>query len=183
MLDLRDRAEDVEHLFGLRAERGALFARRDALGEHLRVHGRVLTHLELGEVEAEGLDLPDQLLQVTVGLAGRAGRDERVLHDAQVGQQVRGVAVGEVGVAATGGGDASREEQHRTLVGLALGPLGGVGCAVFVGRRQALQQGVEGRARHRRVGREGEGLGDAVRRVLEAEQNVLGGDTGRLLGD
>src|SRR5690606_33463955 len=79
LLDLRDRAEDLEDLFGLRAE----LAARLALGEDLLMHGGVLTHLQLGQVEPERLDLPEQLLQAAVGLPRGAAGDEGVLDDPQ----------------------------------------------------------------------------------------------------
>jgi hypothetical protein len=68
-------------------------------------------------------------------------------------------------------------------VRLDLGALGGVGGAVLVGGREALQQRVQLRARRRRVLGESQRLGDAPGRVREAEQDVLRRDPGGLLGD
>ena len=152
-LDLRDRAEDLEHLLSLRAERARELAARGrgiALGEDLRMDGGVLAHLELGQVESERLDLPQQLLQVPVRLSRSARGDERVLHDAQVVQQVRRVAVRQVGVATARRGDAAPEQQHHALVRLDLGPLRGIRSPFFVGGAEALQQRRQGRAGRRR---------------------------------
>ena len=66
----------------------------------------VLADLQLRQVEAERLDLPDEVLQLAVRLPRRAGRGQRLLGDPQVGEQLAGRAVGEVEVAAAGGGDA-----------------------------------------------------------------------------
>ena len=65
LLDGDDAAEHLEHLM-VCSLRGPPASRSASA---LRVHGRVLAHLEFGEVEAEGLDLPDELLQVPVRLA------------------------------------------------------------------------------------------------------------------
>ena len=69
-------------------------ARRAAVevGERARerADAAVLADLELGEVEAEGLDLPDQVLQLAVRDCGRARRGQRGLHQPQVGEQLAG---------------------------------------------------------------------------------------------
>jgi hypothetical protein len=76
-LDLRDRSNDLEGLLRDIAER---LARVD-LGEHRAVDGGMLAHLEFGEVKAEGLDLPDELLQLAVGMPTGAGAHQRLLHN------------------------------------------------------------------------------------------------------
>ena len=47
-----------------------------------RVHRAVLADLQLGQVEPEGLGLPDQLLQLAVGLPVRPGLGQRALERA-----------------------------------------------------------------------------------------------------
>ena len=49
------------------------------LRQRLRMHAAVLAHLELGQVEAERLHLPDQVLQLAVCLPQRAGRRQAAL--------------------------------------------------------------------------------------------------------
>ncbi len=118
------------------------------LGEHFRVHRRVLPHLEFGQVEAERLDLPDQLLEVPVRLSRRARLRQRVLHDPQVGEQVLRVSVAEVGVARAGRGDLAREQQQDAPVRLVRRALGDLGGRVLVGGLEPLPE----RERVRRSG-------------------------------
>ena len=174
-----DGAEDVEHL--CRPARCA--ARRPRARRAPWRAPRVLAHLELGEVEPERLDLPDQVLQAAVGLARAPRRDERVLHDAQVGEQLLGVAVREVGVARAGRGDAAGDEQQDAAVGLGGGALGDLGRGVLVGGGEPLPQ------------REQAALGGVVaasrvsvrpmRSAVRSSpmQHVLRRDRGRLAGD
>ncbi len=49
---------------------------------------RALAHLELGEMEAVGLDLPDQMLYSAERVALRPGVRERLLHRAQIGEEL-----------------------------------------------------------------------------------------------
>ena len=67
-------------------------------GQRLGVHLAVLPDLQAGQVEPERLRLPDEVLQLTVGLLGRPGRGQRLLHDAQVGEELGRARVGQVGV-------------------------------------------------------------------------------------
>ena len=169
-------AEDLEHLLG---ELGPLAAGIE-LVEHLAVHRGVLAHLEFGEVETEGLDLPDQLLQLAVGLPRCAGTDQGVLHHAKVGQQLVRRRVGQISVTGAGRGDLPCRQQHDAAVQLAGGALGDVARRILVGRAEPMPQRRDGVARRRRVDVEGEGASDAEGRALETEQHVLAGDLRRL---
>ena len=55
-----------------------------------RVHVGVLANLQRGEVEAEGLDLPDEILDLAGSHPIGSVSAKRVLHPAQVGQQLGG---------------------------------------------------------------------------------------------
>ncbi len=147
------------------------------------MHRRVLTHLELGEVEAERLDLPDQLLQVPVRLPGRPGGGERVLHDAQVGR-----------AAARGRGRRGRRRACASRRSCARAAARCGGAARWGSgsrspwprprpRLQALPQRDEGVARRRGRRVERQTASDAQGGALQAEQHVLAGDAGRLARD
>ena len=179
VLDLRDRAEDLEDLLRLRAQR----LTAGSFGEHLGVDGGVLTHLEFGEVEAERLHLPQQLLEVSVRLAWGTRIDEGLLHGAQIGQQRVGVAIREIGVALACGGDPAGDQQHRALVRLDVGALGGIRGTVLVGVRQTLQQAEQLRGGRGRVLGQRERLGDPHGGALQAQQDVLRTDRRGLLRD
>ena len=107
------------------------------------MHLGVLADLELGEVEAEGLDLPDQLLQVPEGGTGGTGRDERLLDDAEVREQVVGEVVGEVSVAQARGLDALGDDEQDPAVRLVRGPLGDLVGDVLGEQALRLPQGLE----------------------------------------
>src|SRR5699024_1774223 len=81
------------------------------------VYLAVLANLQFGEVEAEGLGLPDQVLEFTVGLSDRAGRGQGFLHDPQVGEEGFRVGVGQVGIAFTGGAEPGRGQEQQLSVG------------------------------------------------------------------
>ena len=86
-----------EHLLGLRRQ-GPIGRGVPQLGEHPGVHGTVLADLQLGEVEAERLGLPDEVLQLAVRLLAGTGGRQRVLDEAQVRHEVRRPWIGEIGV-------------------------------------------------------------------------------------
>ena len=181
-LQERDCAEDLEHLVGLLRKLAGRTGSRIELGQHFRVHSRVLPHFELREVETVGLDLPDQLLQVTVGLPGSPRCDERVLHGAQVGEELARLAVREVGIPQPRCVDLAREHQQDAAVRLVRRPLRDLGSCLFVCSLQPLPQGHQCVGRWRGLGIQGEGSPDALRRALEPQQDVLGGDASGLAG-
>src|SRR6266536_6288327 len=63
------------------------------------MHLAVLADLETGQVEAEGLGLPEQVLELTERLPGGARPRQRPLHEAEVGDELRRTAVGQAGLA------------------------------------------------------------------------------------
>ena len=79
-LHVRDRFERVEHVAG--HHRWLLL--RAKLLERLRMDCAVLPDLELGQMETECFRLPDQVLQLAVGLSRRAPPGQRVLRAPKV---------------------------------------------------------------------------------------------------
>ena len=59
--------------------------------------GGVLADLEGGQVEAERLGLPGQVLELPVGQPGRPGRGQRRLDQANLVQELAGVPVATAG--------------------------------------------------------------------------------------
>ena len=51
------------------------------------MHGAVLTDFKLGQVEAEGLGLPDKVLKLAVGLPVGSRCRQRALDEPQVGDE------------------------------------------------------------------------------------------------
>ncbi len=76
----------------------------------------MLTELHLDHVEAEGLGLPDQVLQRAVGGTLRAGRGEGTLHGLQIGDEVIAGVVHQVGVALDGVVQTVGHDQHDRAV-------------------------------------------------------------------
>jgi hypothetical protein len=143
----------------------------------------MLTDLQLGEVEAERLDLPDQVLQLPVRLAYRTRLDQGVLHDPQVGEEVGRAVVAQVGVAPPGGLDAFGGVQDELAVRLARRALGDVGDQLGLGRAGAGQRAAQGgggwcRALVRRERAADAGAGEA-----QGAQDVVRLDPDRLAGD
>ena len=100
----------------------------------------VLPDLQAGQVEAERLGLPDQVLQLAEGLLGRAGRGQRLLDQAQVGQELAGSRVGQVGVPDPGGAEPLGGVQQVGPVRLLRRPGGDLGQQLGVGRRGGGQR-------------------------------------------
>ncbi len=109
--------------------------------------GAVLAHLELGEVEAEGLHHPDQVLQLAVGAPLVARLDQALLDQPKVGEHLLGVAVGQPGVLGLGGGDPRADGQQLLPVRLGGGVLDDLGH--LLGHRDR----VVGQSREQRGGR------------------------------
>ena len=119
-LDLADGAEGVQHLAGHGRELAALApaAVLADVGEGAGVDQRVLAELHLHHVEAEGLGLPDELLDGAVGRSGGTRLGQRELDAAQVGDVVLGAGVHDVGGAHDGGAQALGNDQHAGAVQL-----------------------------------------------------------------
>ena len=97
LLDRGDSRQRVEHLAGLRRQLPVGPWRREAqFLQRRRMHGAVLTDLKLGQVEAEGLGLPDEVLKLAVGLPVGSRCRQRALDEPQVGDEF-----GRAGVAKT----------------------------------------------------------------------------------
>ena len=129
--------ERVEHLARHRLQ-FATFAVQAMLADVFQsapMHDGVLTEFHLHHVEAEGLHLPDEVLQRAVSGTQSACLGKRILHDAQIGEEVLGGLVHEVGVAIASGGQTVGDHDHdsamRFLVGDELG-LVGQGLAHFL---------------------------------------------------
>ena len=85
-LNLRDCMKRRKHFAGLR--RGLLPRTQLAqLAQRRRVYGTVLAHLELGQVEPEGLRLPDQVLKLAIGLPACARFGEGTLDETKVADE------------------------------------------------------------------------------------------------
>ena len=89
---LLQRANGPQGLQHIARERGDVSAPQ--LGKRGGVSMRVLTDLELGQREAEGLHLPDQMLQPAVGEARRTAIAGRSLQRAQLRKELGRIRVG-----------------------------------------------------------------------------------------
>ncbi|TWG84011.1 hypothetical protein L603_002200000220 [Cellulosimicrobium cellulans J34] len=182
LLDRAERAERVEHLARAVGQVAVQALLRD-LRERSLVDLGVLAHLELGEVEPERLDLPHQLLQVPVRGARGARRDERLLHDAQVGLELLGRRVREVRVAGARRGDAVRHDEHDGAVRLARRRLRGRRRHGLREPALALPQRAQTVRRRRAVLVERELAADEASALLERRERVVGRDRGGLARD
>ena len=97
------------------------------LGDRGAVHVGVLAHVEQREVKAEHLDLADDVAQRVLGDERRLLPAQRLLGDAQVGEQLRGapVAAGLALARRAGAGGDELEQAPVGLLGGALARLGG----------------------------------------------------------
>ena len=145
-------------------------------------HG-VLTELHLDHVEAEGLRLPDQILQRAIRRTLGAGFGQGTLHDLQVGDEIVAAVVHEVGVALDGVAQAIGHHQHDGAVQL----LGGDQCGL-VGQAlahlllvapQALQLGA-GRGR---LGLHGQVAADRAGGLLKGADHMVAELAGDLTAD
>ena len=111
LLDLGDGRQRGQHLAG----HGRPGRARVQLAQRPGVHGTVLADLQRGQVEAEALGLPDQVLQLAERLAAGPGVGQGLLEQPQVGEQLTGIAVGQAGLrrglARPGGGLRRRGPQ------------------------------------------------------------------------
>src|SRR5713226_4903238 len=107
---------------------------RADLGQGQRMHVAVLANLELSQVKAEGLRLPDEMLQLAVSLARRACTRQRDLNAAQVRDELVCGCVPAVGGAPPGRPKSIRDVQEKlpVLLGrrafLQLSPAFGIRC-------------------------------------------------------
>ena len=125
LLQQRDGAQRRYDLVGLGRARAA----GGDLRERLAMHAAVLADLQVREVKAERLRLPDELVHLAIRLARSARGDERILQRPKVVEQLIRSRVGEGEIRAAGRRDALGDEQEELTVRLAWGArLDGVGA-------------------------------------------------------
>ena len=184
LLDGTDSAEGIDDL----ARHGLQIAMDTVLVDILEgagVHHGVLTELHLDHMEAEGLDLPDDGLDRTVGGTDGTAGSKRTLDDAQVIQELVGAVVHGVGDAAHGGVQAVGHDEHDGAMRLVLGDQLGAGRVTRAHLDLMVPQVNELGRRLAVGGLEREVAADAAALVLELEHHVsevLGGDFAAHLG-
>ena len=147
------------------------------------MHAAVLTDLEIREVKAERLRLPDELVQLSIRLAGSPRRGERILYPEKVVDQLIRARVGQGEVRAAGCSDSLGNEQEELAVGLPWRPPANRRCASagdLSRDAKAAEKACVGR-RGRVVG--GQPSADAGARSFQTAKNVLGLDEQGLAGD
>ena len=129
------------------------------LGQRPGVHLAVLPDLQLGQVEPERLRLPDQVLQLAERLPRRARRRQRVLHQAQVGQEPGRIPVAQIRVAQPGGAEPFGQKEQVRTVRLGRGAGRDAGQQLRVRRLGDLERAGQGRRRRgdRRLARSARG--------------------------
>ena len=153
----------------------------------------MLAHLQGGQVEAERLGLPGQVLELPVGQPGRPGRDQRRLDQAHIGQELPRVPVavtptcGAAEQGGAGGSQALGGQQELLEVGL-VRPAGGDGGGLArEGGGVALDGGEQLSLWRGGGGGDGQGVADPPGDPLQPPQHVVGldghGRPGGLGGD
>ena len=145
------------------------------LGQGLGVDGGVLADLQGGQVEAERLGLPGQVLELPVGQPGRPGRGQRRLDQAHVGQELARVPVTPAGMVprwigrtgrgaaeqgGAGGGQALGGQQELLEVGLVRPAGGDGGGRAREGGGVAVEGGEQLLRGRGRAGGHGQGVAD-----------------------
>ena len=111
------RGHDAQRIEDVASGLGAATAGAD-LSEGELVECAVLPDLELSEMKAEGLCLPQQMLNLAKGQARRAGRGQRIAGRAQVGPQLRRRVIRKLAIARASRTDPIRQVQHEDAVRL-----------------------------------------------------------------
>src|SRR5580700_11473124 len=146
------------------------------------MHAAVLTDLEIREVKAERLRLPDELVQLSIRLAGSPRRGERILDAEKVVDQLIRARVRQGEVRAARCSDSLGNQQEELAVGLTRRPRA---------NRRGASAGDPSRgakpAEKASVGWRGRGVGgqpraDAAARGFQPAKNVLGLDEHGLAG-
>ena len=186
LLDGADSAEGIDDL----ARHGLQIAMDTVLVDILEgagVHHGVLTELHLDHMEAEGLDLPDDGLDRTVGGTDGTAGSKRTLDDAQVLQELIGAVVHGIGDTTYGGVQTVGHDEHDGAMRLVLGNQLGAGRVPRAHLDLMVPQVDELGRRLAVGGLEREVAANAAALVLELEHHVgevLGGDlTAHLGGD
>ncbi len=123
------------------------------------------------------------MLQFPERLPDRTCLRERVLHQAQIGEELRATAVGQVRVPQPGRLQPLRQVEQVRAVRLLGGPGLQVGEQLRVRRLRGLQGQGEIRARRRRVSVHGERAADPGGGVLQGAERVIGLDDRGFPGD
>ena len=182
LLDGTERAEGVEHLVGHRLQLATLTVQAmlaDVL-QSAGMHDGMLTELHLDHVEAEGLGLPDEVLQRTVGGTLGVGFGEGALHGLQIGDVVLAGAVHEVGVAVDGGLQTVCHDQHDGAVQLLGGDQRGLVGQTLAHFLLVVPQGLELGARRGGLGLHRQVLADAAGFDLQRAQHMVAELAGHL---
>ena len=163
------RLERGQHLAGQRRQ----FRSAPQLSERPLVHRAVLPDLQAGQVKAERLGLPAQVLQLAERLPGRTRGGQRVLQHAQVGHEPGGPGVSQRGVGQPGGPQPPRRvaaDSSDTAPGAPalLSRPAGPGAAGAAVRSAAARPGPGGAG-----GVEGQRPADPVRRGLQRAQRMV----------
>ena len=143
----------------------------------------MLAYLELGEVETEGLHLPDQVLHLTVGDPARPAVTQRRRQQPQIVEQRIGCGIREVRVPQPGGGDPSCHQHQQVAMRLPVGRPRELREKLRMSKPLQLQPSGECGARRRRLLVECQRPADAGRSILEGAQHVVGLDLHGLSGD
>ena len=153
--------ERVEHVTGEVRQRSP----RANLCQRPLMHLAVLAYLELGQVKAECLGLPQQALDLAHRQTGGARCGERVADRAQVVHQLGRRGVGEGLLEQSGRPQPSRHLEEKLAMRF----------------RRRFRDSPAHRARGRScLGIDCQGAADAIRHRLEGEQRVLGVDRHRV---
>ena len=176
LLDGTEGAEGVEHLVRHRLQFAALAVQtvladiRKGAGMH---HG-VLTELHLHHVEAEGLGLPDQILQRAVSGTLGTGGGQRTLDHLEVGEEVVAGVVHEVGVALDGVVQTVGHHQHDRAVHLLGGDQGGLVGQTLAYFLLVAPEALELGARRRGLGFHREVAAHGAGGLLKGGDHVIG---------
>ena len=176
LLDGTESTEGIEHLVRHRLQFAALAVQtmladiRKGAGVH---HG-VLTELHLHHVEAEGLGLPNQILQRAVSGALGAGLGQRTLHHLEIVEEVVAGVVHEVGIALDGVMQTIGHHQHDRAVHLLGGDQGGLVGQALAHFLLMAPQVLELGARRRGLGLHREVAAHCTGGFLESGDHVIG---------
>ena len=146
----------------------------DQLGERRPVHGTVLTHLELGEVEAEGLQHPDDVLQLAARGPGVAGGDERLLHEQEVRERLVRPGVRQARLLSTGRVEPGGHDEQLLPVRLTRGVLADLGQQAGVACSVVGQGVTQRRGRGSRLLVHGDHPGNPVDGLVQDLQGLVG---------
>ena len=144
------------------------------------VHHRVLTELHFDHVEAEGLRLPDKVLQRAVGGTLRAGGGQRLLHHLEVGDEIVAGMVHEIGVTFDGVVQTVGHHQHDRAVQFLVGDQGGLVGQTLAHLLLVAPEALEVGAWRRGLGFHGEVAAHRAGDFLKCGDHMIGELAGHL---